>query len=332
VIAPVTVARAWERLRAERRAARALARACAGRGLVIAGPWLGDVGDEVLYWVPFLHRVADRYGVPPERLVAVSRGGAEALYDGLAARYVDLLDLAVPAAPGAREVEEVEEREVLERVRSRLGAPGARACGAGIMYGLFEGFWRGACALEQLLQHTDFRRVCAVRPPTPAGLPQEYAVVSLWTGPELPDAPDNCRVLGALAARLAARMPVVALGAPRPTRERRDVPIDEAMNPKPWWPRLEPRARLTEQISIIAGATLFLGTCGGLAWLAPLLGVATVAIHGEPRRLGPHLYAARHAYRRRGAARFTALPVGALRAIGVGDGAGALIDDAASAG
>ena len=40
---------------------------------IIAGPWLAEVGYEVLYWIPFLRWWADAHGVPRERLVIVSR-------------------------------------------------------------------------------------------------------------------------------------------------------------------------------------------------------------------------------------------------------------------
>ena len=58
---------------------------------------------------------------------------------------------------------------------------------------------------------------------------------------------------------------------------------------------------------MIAGARLFVGTCGGLAWLAPLLGVDTLAVYEDDRYLTAHLYAARYAFRRTGAARFSTL-------------------------
>ena len=45
---------------------------------IVAGPWLGEVGFELLYWIPFLRWFAERYEVPPERLIAVSRGGSAA--------------------------------------------------------------------------------------------------------------------------------------------------------------------------------------------------------------------------------------------------------------
>ena len=71
--------RAFARDAAERRRAIA-ARGRAARGPIVVGPWLAEVGYEVLYWIPFLRWFWDAHGVPRERLIVVSRGGMEAVY------------------------------------------------------------------------------------------------------------------------------------------------------------------------------------------------------------------------------------------------------------
>jgi hypothetical protein len=67
--------------------------AMAKRGApIVAGPWLGEVGFELLYWVPFLRWCADRLMVDPERFMVVSRGGTENWYRPFASRYADVFD------------------------------------------------------------------------------------------------------------------------------------------------------------------------------------------------------------------------------------------------
>ena len=46
---------------------------------------------------------------------------------------------------------------------------------------------------------------------------------------------------------------------------------------------MSPRNNLGEQVALIARSRYFLGTCGGLAWLAPFLGVPTVAVYDDDR-------------------------------------------------
>src|SRR5688572_20329807 len=68
-----------------------------GKGPIIVGPWLAEVGYEVLYWIPFLRWFQDAHGIPSDRFVVVSRGGMESAYAGIAGRYVDLFDLMTPS-------------------------------------------------------------------------------------------------------------------------------------------------------------------------------------------------------------------------------------------
>ena len=56
---------------------RRIAEVAAGAGPIVVGPWLAEVGYEVLYWIPFLRWFQDAHGVPRERFIVVSRGGLE---------------------------------------------------------------------------------------------------------------------------------------------------------------------------------------------------------------------------------------------------------------
>ena len=46
---------------------------------VVVGPWLMEIGFELLYWIPYLRAQLRRLGIPKERVIAISRGGAEFL-------------------------------------------------------------------------------------------------------------------------------------------------------------------------------------------------------------------------------------------------------------
>jgi hypothetical protein len=168
---------------------------------------------------------------------------------------------------------------------SRLGLSDAVAWGPSLMSDMFSAFWSGRRSLDFFLRHTDFRYGTPARTLTDSRFPQGYAAVELYTGTSIPESADNRALLDGLLERIAARMPVVTLdGASR----------DDAAR-------------------VIAGARQFVGTCGGFAWLAPFLGVDTVALYDDDATLSTHLYAARYAYRKSRAARFSVLNIRALR-------------------
>lgn len=314
--------------RTERRVKHALARAATGRRPVIVGPWTSEVGYEALYWIPFLRWAVDRYGVSRERVIALSRGGTEPWYEGICGRYVDIFELVDPAEFAAQAAARRErgdqkqmalsefDRDLIQVAANRLGIRNAGVWHPGLMYQLFRPFWHGDRSLDFLFRHADFRysamngRVAVGEDPA---LPSEYAAVKFYTGPALPDTESNRALLYELVQRLAARMPVVMLDTAWSTDEHRDYGFEGIRGVTTLRPALEPRTNLGVQTRVIAGARQFVGTCGGLAWLAPFLGVETLALYEDDRYLTAHLYAARYAYRRTQAARFSALNIKALR-------------------
>ena len=152
-------------------------------------------------------------------------------------------------------------------------------------------------------------------------LPSEYAAVKFYTGPALPDTERNRGLLYDLVGRLAARMPVVMLDTAWSVDEHRDYAFEGIPGVTTLRPSLDPRTNLGLQTRVIAGAKQFVGTCGGLAWLAPLLGVDTLAVYQDDRYLAAHLYAIRSVCRRMQTARFSTLNIKALRGITAVSGA-----------
>ncbi len=314
--------------RIERRVNRVMARAASHGGTIIAGPWTSEVGYEVLYWIPFLHWAVDHYGVRPERVVALSRGGTQSWYGGIASRYVEIFDLIDPAefaeqAAARRERGDQKQmapsefdREMVRGASDRLGIRDALVWHPGVMYQLFRAFWHGDRSLEFLFRHTNFLRSGAMeRTSTGLVLPQDYVAVKFYTGPALPDTDFNRGALYDLVRRLAARMPVVMLDTAWSVDEHRDYSFEGIPGVTTLRPSLDPRTNLGLQTRVIAGARRFVGTCGGLAWLAPLLGVDTLAVYHDDRYLTTHLYAIRSLCRRMQTAKFSTLNIKALRSI-----------------
>ncbi len=316
-----------EPYRSEQQIKRALADRADAAGPLIVGPWTSEVGYEALYWVPFLAWAADRYGVRRDRVVALSRGGTEPWYRGVAGQYVEIFDLVEPAefakqAAARRERGDQKQvglsdfdRELIRLATTRLGVKDAAVWHPGLMYRLFRPFWNGDRALDFLLRHTDFRSMnVADSAPLPS-LPDQYVAVKFYTGPALPDTEVNRAAVTDLVQRLAARTPVVMLDTAWTVDEHHDYAFDGMQNVTTVRPSLDPKSNLGIQTRIIAGARQFVGTCGGLAWLAPLMGVDTLAVYEDARYLAAHLYAAKYAYRRTGGWRFSTLNLRALRTV-----------------
>ncbi len=317
-------ARAQEQLGYAREAhalERAIAAVAAGRGPIVAGPWLAEVGYEALYWVPFLRWFQDAYRVAPERLTVVSRGGVRDWYSTIAGTYVDLYDHFQPFELASRNearmaVEEAGGRkqsgagsldaEILGRVRPWPSGKGA-VLHPSIMFRLFRHVWHGSLPLDVLWTHTDFALL--PRPPRPPALPlpADYIAVKFYNGTALPDTPGQRDALRTLVRQAAAIAPVVSLDTGLAVDEHEDYlfgDIPGVVSGRAW---MEPRTNLGVQSAAIAHSRMFLGTCGGLAWLAPFFGVPTIAVFADDRQLAPHLLVARQAGRRVRAADFSVI-------------------------
>ena len=115
-----------------------------------------------------------------------------------------------------------------------------------------------------------------------------------------------------MVERLARRVPVVSLDTPFGLDEHHDIDLTGLAGVTSLATRMTPRTNLGVQLRTVAAASMFLGTCGGLAWLAPFLGVRTVGVFDSDRLLAPHLLVARQAGKLVGAAEFSTLDLRAL--------------------
>lgn len=310
-----------EAFQTEWRLEREIAALARGRQPILAGPWLSEVGFEVLYWIPFLRWFEDRYRVDRERVIAISRGGVAEWYRDVAAGYVEIFDHMAPESFSRRNAERREakesggqkqtdpgalDRDVIAAARRATGLEHAAVCHPALMYRLFNQFWLGNRALDLVISHTRHLPL-TVMPPSDLGLPAQYIAAKFYTGAALPDTSEYRCALRELVRVMALRLPVVTLDTGMAIDEHEDYLFRDVPNVISLRGQLTPRTNLGLQTSVIAGAQRFAGTCGSVAWMAPMLGVDTVAVYAEERFLVSHIMFASQVYLRMGAARFDTL-------------------------
>jgi hypothetical protein len=334
----VRVARRRERNQEQRgfareaaRIERALQGIAAGSGPIVAGPFLAEVGYEALYWVPFLRWFVDHHRVAPERLTVVSRGGVRGWYDGIAGSYVDLFDHYSPDELAAHNDARVAREEGGGRKQSAVGTldreilrrVGLDENGAVLhpsaMFGLFRHVWHGSLPFDFFWTRTRYAMLAA--PPVAAfdGLPSTFIAAKFYTGRALPASQQNRAMLRRIVERAAARAPVVILDTGMAVDEHEDyqfTQIPNVISAREW---MRPANNLGVQTALIAQAQSFVGTCGGLAWLAPFLGTPAVAVYADDALLVPHLFVARQAGKRVGASDFLPLDLRAAHHTGIVD-------------
>jgi hypothetical protein len=339
-VVATTALRPLEReLRRRRRAAAAARRdelddarsavAALGRDAqpVLAGPWLGEVGYELLYWIPFLRAAVARVPSLAERLVVVSRGGTAPWYDGLCGRYVDVFDHVDPSDL-ERELDAVGEetagyrkqyaetsfdRRLLTEIRAAHGLGDAPLLHPATMFAAYR---RLAKRQVSPLDVPDlFAYATLAAPAVPAAvaarLPEDFVAVRLYHNASFPDTAANAEATDALLRRLTAQGEVVLLDAPQRVDDHvstavGDVPVvrvDDLMTM---------RDNLAVQTAVVARARAFVGTYGGFSYLPLLLGVPSTALYSEPGRFRErHLDLALGLARRPGFGEFEAIDASA---------------------
>jgi hypothetical protein len=303
---------------------RQIAAIAAGAGPSVAGPWLAEVGYEVLYWIPFVRWFADAFAVPPQRLVALSRGGMESAYAGVAGQYVDIFDVMPPSELAARNAQRQAGREgggqkqsdvdgldedLAARAGARLGIRSPHILHPSLMFRLFRHAWHGSLPMDMFWRHTRYEPMDLSTAPLPdaLALPPSFTVVKIYSGPALTLADEVRQTLRGIVSRVAEREPVLALATDFGLDEHRDLVLDDVPGVVSLQRHLVPRTNLGVQLAVIARSRQLISTCGGLAWLAPFLGVPTVALFDRDHLLAPHLLVARQAAKRTGAAEFATL-------------------------
>lgn len=324
----------WSALRSETRLEQEIERVADAGGPIVVGPWLSEVGYEALYWVPFVRWFCSTYRVKPDRLLVLTRGGAASWYADITPNQTEIFDLVTPEqfaaynasrseSPGGT-IKQLEmpafERDLVERARAGWGVPRAQVLHPSLMYRLFQQFWAGNRPLSFLDEHTQYGLVA---PPAPESspmppLPKDYVAVKFYAAQSLQDTPETRRLLRELLAGIAERHPIVLLDTGLALDDHGDygfAPGARIVSAREW---MTPRNNLAVQTRIIANATAFVGTCGSIAWLAPMLGVTTMAVMTDVKFLNVHLHVARRVYRVLGAGRFTPFDLGALAPLGLG--------------
>ena len=258
---------------------------------IIVGPWTGDVGLELLYWAPFVRWFADHYRLTPAQLHVVSRGGAP-WYGDIAGTFTDILSLYAAKEYLARTVMSRRrafcgfERDIVRRVRRGDGS--TALLHPGLMLRLFMPFWNGDASIEQIVRYTIPRRL---PPPAVAipQLPESFVAMSFAFGRTFEETAANRAWLDARISALAGSRDVVWLGS---GLEGGDAGTDP-YGP-PGLPRvhridrlLTPEHFVAQQAAIVARANTFIGSYGGLSYVAPFYGVRSVAFYSA-RDFFPH--------------------------------------------
>ena len=267
---------------------------------LLIGPWVGEVGFELLYWIPFLNWALRSYELDRRRLIVVSRGGAAPWYRHLTREYVDVFTLFTlqeyREANEARwdkaghqkqyRIEQMD-RDIVERAKDHARLTHVELLHPSLMYKLLRFCWFEKAGMGLLKYHTEYRRLMPVeRSAALKDLPKEFVAVRFYFRPSFPDTAETRRFATDTIRSISRDVPVVLLntGLRPDEHEDFDVPgsgvyrVDRLM-------MLDQNLEI--QTEIISHARAFVGTYGGLAYVGPFYGVPSISFYSTESELVP---------------------------------------------
>lgn len=268
---------------------------------ILVGPWISEVGFEVLYWIPFLNWALRAPGLAGRRLIVVSRGGARPWYAHLTQEYVDVFDLFTVDEYRAKNEERwadggnqkqfeitAMEREILERARQKLGLAEAELLHPSLMYKLLRFYWYEKAGVGLLTKHTEYRRLAPIEGVEGLGeLPPEYVAVRFYFRPSFPDTPENRRFAAEAIRAISREIPVVLLNTGLSLDDHEDLDVPGGKGVFRIGQAMTPQRNLEIQTRVISRARAFVGTYGGLAYLGPFYGVPSIGVYSNESELVP---------------------------------------------
>jgi len=256
-------------------------------GPVFVGPWNDSVGNEVLYWIPFLRWLSETYRLPPERLIVLSRDNVAEWYGPIAHRYLDVRSLFARSEFDhwcQRTVPQSEQNpklakfspfdvEILDRAARAFDLSDFQVLHPSLLFRVLARLERDRTTdqLKDLLRHQRLRASA----PAIGGLPGSFVAVSVAFSDALPKSAENVSFLETLVEELAAERDVVIVDA--------EPPADGVVPRSPRVHRLDTLASgavgADMQARVLSHAKAFFGGYSELGVLSAFCGVPTVLYH-----------------------------------------------------
>lgn len=269
---------------------------------ILVGPWRSELGFEALYWIPFVQSL----GIPPERLIPITRGGSGVWYG--TTRSVELYSLREPKAVRIENLVQQRQTGLLKQVRmtafdravlrdaaAALGLTRYHVLHPAWMYQTLAPYWDGQTGLDwlwpRLLQrHVTEGQVNLSLAPIPAPtvewtqpLPHPFVAVRFYLRSTFPHSEASVMIARETIKTLAAQSPVILLNADVHADEHMDLDVKDLPNVF----RLSdvatvtPQNNLAIQSAVLGKAQGFVGTYGGLSQLALRMGKPSMAFYQE---------------------------------------------------
>lgn len=256
---------------------------------ILCGPWQGEVGFEALYWVPFLKRL----GIPKERLIPLTRGGAHLWYPHV--QHVELYSLREPKEyriqamlrhkqTGMLKQQSVTafDKALIKDAAKALGLTTYHVLHPHWMYRELFPFWEQRKGLAWLIDRAELSNLPSVGLDG-VTIPPAFTAVRFYARSTFPMQENMQTVAHATVKNLAEHGPVILLNSGIHADDHLDFEFPPMPNVMKMTDLIQitPENNLSVQSALLSRAQAFVGTYGGLAQLALLYRKPSVSFYSD---------------------------------------------------
>lgn len=272
---------------------------------LIVGPWVSELGFELLYWIPFIRRYISDLKKSPDRVVVVSRGGTDALYSDVCREYVEIFDYMDEVSFKKNFDEHVKEfggqkhlnirpyeSILIERIKNdRPYLKGAAVLHPSVMYRSFQGYWSRRLPARFIRDFSQFNLISREelrQPKASVAASAPLFVCYFYDSDAFSLSSENKVILSRCLSILARSFKVILI--------EKMFDIDDHFCDSGWVPQSQnievvtlecPRTSVNDLVTLICKANFFVTIYGGCSYLGLFYGVKTFALFTNLGRIVP---------------------------------------------
>lgn len=256
--------------------------------VIFLGPWLGEVGPELQYWIPFIQKLLKGDLFKRQKIIAVSRGGVDVWYANITSNYIDLFDHLSPGEYQKIRSEVLKnsqkqvnihpmEKLLIEKIAKHEKITSYHLIHPSFMWKTIVRWLQEKITLDKMLYTLDFQPITSIIPQykkyiDSLKLPKQYFVVRFYTNSVFQVTNGVLAELNELISMISRTKPVILLQTDYNLDDHKTIKLSTNNNVIKIESKLPNRINLGIQTELVRRSEGFIGTNGGFSILPGMLG------------------------------------------------------------
>ncbi len=274
--------------------------------VIFLGPWLGEVGPELQYWIPFIQNLLKRDLLKRQKIIVVSRGGTETWYANITSNYIDLFDhlsqgeyqkIRSEVLKNSQKQVNIHpmERLLIDNIAKHEKITSYHLIHPSFMWKTIVRWLQEKITLDKMIYTLDFQPVTSIIPQYKnyidrLNLPMHYFVVRFYTNNVFQVTYGVIAELNELIYTISRIKPVILLQTDYNLDDHKTIKLSTNNNVIKIGSKLPARINLGIQTELVRRSEGFIGTNGGFSILPGMLGKPVLSFTTGERREYIKLY------------------------------------------